>query len=88
METTTQQQLQSRVASKLFYTYEEQGSIKFLQQMGSTCLQTLKLETYLVGKLTKFIWQEDIDVEYFLDSLTIARCRVHLKEMLDLDPNM
>ncbi len=41
-----------------------------------------------MGKLTKFIWQEDIDVEYFVDSLTIGRCRVHLREMLDLDPSM
>jgi hypothetical protein len=32
-------------------------SIEFVQKMGATCLQILKLETYLVGKLKQLIWQ-------------------------------
>jgi hypothetical protein len=29
---------------------------------------TFRFETYLVGKLTNFIWGEDWDVRYFVDN--------------------
>lgn len=41
-----------------------------------------------MGKLAKLIWQEEINVEYFLDSTTMSHFRVQLREMSDMDPNM
>jgi hypothetical protein len=56
--------------------------------MGLAHLRTPKLETYSMGKLTEFIWQEKIDVEYFVDSSTMSCFRVQLKEMLNLNHNI
>jgi hypothetical protein len=56
--------------------------------MGLTLFQTPELETYSVGKLVELIWQEEIDVEYFVDSSTMSHFKVQLKEMLGLDPNV
>jgi len=56
--------------------------------MGLARLRILKLETYLVGKLAKLIWQEEIDIEYCMDSSTMSHFKVQLKEMSDLDPNV
>jgi hypothetical protein len=41
-----------------------------------------------MGKLAELIWQEKIDVEYFVDSSTMSRFRVQLKEMLNPNHNV
>jgi hypothetical protein len=56
--------------------------------MGLAHLRTPKLETYWMGKLAEFIWQENIDVEYFVDSSTMSCFRVQLKETLNPNHNV
>jgi len=56
--------------------------------MGLACPQTPKSKTYLVHKLMELIWQENIDVEYFVDSSTMSHFKIQLKKMFDLDPNV
>jgi len=46
----------------------------------------LKFETYLVGKLTNVIWDEDWDVEYFVDNSTKTSFRKLIHDMYD--PNI
>ncbi len=79
-ETAIQQQVWWWVVLKLFYTYENEGSIESLQRMGLACLQIPKSKTYSMGKLAKFIWQEDIDTEYFMDSSTITRRNLKIND--------